>query len=138
MRCCLSYFPSIKSYQKTESLSTAVLVIYDYRTYSVNRWFTIIRNSTMIKTWKHKGLKLFFETGKTSGIQSKHARRLKILLAVLNVAIDPKDINLPGFDFDQLVGNRKGSFAISVNGNYRVTFSFFEHDVVLINYEDYH
>lgn len=92
----------------------------------------------MIRTWKHKGLKLFFETGKTSGIQSKHAKRLRLLLGVLNAAVEPSDVNLPGFDFHPLVGNRKGTFAISVNGNYRITFKFVEQDAMFINYEDYH
>lgn len=92
----------------------------------------------MIKSWQHKGLKRFFETGITSGIQAKHASRLRILLAVLNAAIKPEDMNLVGFKFHSLKGNRKDEFSVTVNGNWRITFRFEGGDAILVNYEDYH
>jgi proteic killer suppression protein len=92
----------------------------------------------MIKTWNHKGLKLFFESGSTSGIQSKHSTRLRLQLGVLNAAIKPEDMNLPGWKFHELKGGKKGYFAVTVNRNWRLTFKFEDHDAILVNYEDYH
>ena len=50
----------------------------------------------MIKTWKHKGLRLFFQSGVTSGIQAKHQTKLKIILQLLDAAVQPEDMDLPG------------------------------------------
>ncbi len=92
----------------------------------------------MIKSWQHKGLQLFFETGKASGIQAKHVNKLRIQLAVLDAATKPEDMNLPGFKFHHLKGDRKGSYSIAVSGNWRMTFRFEGNDAILVNYEDYH
>lgn len=92
----------------------------------------------MIKTWSHKGLKLFFDTGSVAQIQAKHAKRLKILLAVLHAATKPEDMNLPGFDYHKLTGNKKNHYAVSVNGNWRLVFKFEEGNAILVNYLDYH
>lgn len=92
----------------------------------------------MIKTWNHKGLRLFFETGATSGIQAKHSSRLRLQLAVLNAAIEPTDMNLPGWKYHELKGSKKGFFAVTVNRNWRLTFKFEGNDAILVNYEDYH
>lgn len=92
----------------------------------------------MIKSIKHKGLKLFFETGSTSGIQSKHAKRLRMQLTALSTAIDIGDINLPGYGLHELKGSRAGIWSISVSGNWRLTFEFLNGHVYLLNYEDYH
>ncbi len=92
----------------------------------------------MIKSFKHKGLKLFFEEGNTKGIQSKHQKRLRLQLSALDTAQVIEDMDLPGYGLHQLKGERKGSWSIIVNGNWRLTFEFIEGDVYIINYEDYH
>lgn len=92
----------------------------------------------MIRSWKHKGLKKFFETGSTQSIQPKHASRLKIQLFLLHAAHKPTDMNLAGYRFHELKGDRQGFYSITVNGNWRITFSFEENDAILVNYEDYH
>ena len=93
---------------------------------------------SMIKSFKHKGLKLFFEKGKTSGIQTKHAKKLRMQLAAIHTAQDIDDINLPGFSLHQLKGERSNIWSISVNGNWRVTFEFTDGNAYILNYEDYH
>jgi proteic killer suppression protein len=93
---------------------------------------------SMIKSFKHKGLKLFFEKGKTSGIQTKHAKKLRMQLAAMHTAQDIDDINLPGFSLHQLEGGRSNIWSISVNGNWRVTFEFTDGNAYILNYEDYH
>ena len=92
----------------------------------------------MIKTFKHKGLKLYYETGSTSGIQSKHASRLRMQLAAMDSAMDVSDLDIPGYKLHPLKGDRKGIWAISVSGNWRLTFEFRDGHVYLLEYEDYH
>ncbi|TAK73949.1 MAG: peptidase [Gammaproteobacteria bacterium] len=92
----------------------------------------------MIKSWKHKGLKQFFETGNRSGIVVSHEKRLKIILQRLNAAIKPEDMNTPGMQFHKLRGNFNEFYSVSVNGNWRVIFKFNEQDAEDVNYIDYH
>jgi len=88
--------------------------------------------------FRHKGLERFFLRGSTAGIQAKHARRLRLILGRLNVAAEPRDMALPGLDLHPLKGDRKESWAVSVSGNWRVTFKFSGPDVEDVHYEDYH
>lgn len=92
----------------------------------------------MIKSFQHKGLKVFYETGSTRGIRADHAKRLKRILAVLEQAQSPDDANMPGFRLHLLKGDLAEYWAITVSGNWRVTFRFTGQDVELLNYLDYH
>ena len=92
----------------------------------------------MIKSFRHKGLKKFFETGSLAGIQAKDARRLRIQLAALDTAAVIEDMGLPGFRLHPLLGTRAGIWTISVSGNWRLTFELVDGHVYILNYEDYH
>jgi toxin HigB-1 len=92
----------------------------------------------MIKRFRHKGLRDFFETGSKAGIQAAHAKRLRLQLARLDAATGPQDMNLPGWKFHPLQGSLKSQFAVTVNGNWRMTFAFEGEDAVLVDYRDYH
>lgn len=92
----------------------------------------------MIIDFKHKGLEKFFATGSTAGIQYKHEKRLRLILARLHAAQQPQDMALPGLYLHQLKGERKGVWAVRVSGNWRVTFRFLDNDVMYVDYEDYH
>jgi proteic killer suppression protein len=92
----------------------------------------------MIKSFTHKGLFKFFETGSTSGIQAKHAARLSCILGVLDAAQSLQDIALPSYDLHPLKGDKKGLWSIKVSGNWRIVFCFEEGDVYVVNYLDYH
>jgi len=92
----------------------------------------------LIKSWKHKGLREFFEQGNVKGIQHKHAKRLQIQLSLLHAAVEPTDLNLPGYKFHGLIGNKKGLYSIMVSDNWRLTFGFEGKNAILVNYEDYH
>ena len=92
----------------------------------------------MIKRFRHKGLRDFFETGSKAGIQAAHAKRLRLQLARLDAATGPGDMNLPGWNFHPLHGSLKDHFAVTVNGNWRMTFAFDGEDAVLVDYRDYH
>jgi proteic killer suppression protein len=92
----------------------------------------------MIKSFKHKGLELFFTQGKLSGIQAQHAKKLQMQLAAIHTALDIDDIDLPGYQLHPLKGARSGIWSISVNGNWRITFEFVDGNAYIMNYEDYH
>jgi proteic killer suppression protein len=92
----------------------------------------------MIKSFKHKGLQKFYETGNVSGIQVAHKQKLRIRLTALDTATVLRDIDLPGFRLHPLKGKMKGLWAIDVSKNRRITFEFRDGDVYIVNYEDYH
>ena len=60
------------------------------------------------------------------------------ILALLNTTDSVEDMNLPGLKLHELKGKRKGTWSITVSGNWRITFTITEHDVLDVNYEDYH
>lgn len=92
----------------------------------------------MIKSFKHKGLQKFFETGTKKGIQAKHANKLRMQLTALDTAHVIEDIDIPGYRLHQLKGARKNLWSVTVNGNWRITFEFEAGNVYIVNYEDYH
>lgn len=92
----------------------------------------------MIKSFKHKGLESFFLTGSKKGIQPHHAGRLQLQLAALDNASGPEDMSAPAWRLHPLSGNLAGHWAITVNGNWRLTFRFIGQDAELVDYQDYH
>ncbi|MEN9455319.1 MAG: hypothetical protein RL210_838 [Pseudomonadota bacterium] len=92
----------------------------------------------MIKTFRHKGLQAFFETGSKAGIQPQQAPKLSRMLARLDLAKGADDMNVPGWRLHLLSGNLAGHFSVWVNGNWRMTFTFEDGDAVLVDYQDYH
>ncbi|MCU7920399.1 MAG: type II toxin-antitoxin system RelE/ParE family toxin [Candidatus Thiodiazotropha sp. (ex Epidulcina cf. delphinae)] len=92
----------------------------------------------MIKSFRHKGIKRFFESGSKSGIRAAHAGKLSRQLLALNRAQSHEDMNIPGWDLHPLHGNLQHHWAVSVSGNWRLTFSFDDGDAVLVDYQDYH
>ncbi|WP_334472762.1 type II toxin-antitoxin system RelE/ParE family toxin [Arsenophonus sp. PmNCSU2021_1] len=92
----------------------------------------------MIKSFKHKGLRQFFETGSTAGINAKQANKIRLRLAVIDAAHHVKDIDRPGYSLHPLAGDRKGQWSIIVTGNWRITFEFIDGNAHILNYEDYH
>jgi toxin HigB-1 len=92
----------------------------------------------VIKSFRHKGLRRFYETGSTAGIQAAHAKKIGLELAALETAATIDDMAIPGFQLHSLKGNRKGQWAIAVSGNWRTTFEFRDGNAYLLDYEDYH
>jgi proteic killer suppression protein len=92
----------------------------------------------VILSYRHKGLKQFAETGSKSGIQPKHAERLRRLLTALDVASRPEDMNAPGHRVHALKGNLEGHWSVMVSGNWRLTFAFDGEDAILVDYQHYH
>ncbi|RRO16543.1 type II toxin-antitoxin system RelE/ParE family toxin [Pectobacterium aquaticum] len=92
----------------------------------------------MIKSFKHKGLKKFFETGSTAGIDAKQSEKIAYRLAVLDNAKQIESIDIAGFNLHPLKRNKQGIWSITVTGNWRITFEFVGGDVYIVNLEDYH
>ncbi len=92
----------------------------------------------MIKSFRHKGLRKFFETGSTVGVQASHAKRLRMQLAALDTAQAIEDMSIPSFALHPLKGEMRGRWSISVNGNWRLTFEFQDGNAYVLDYEDYH
>ena len=92
----------------------------------------------MIRSFRHKGLERFFQKGTKSGIQAKHASRLRLILGRLNASTIPTDMDLPGLGLHSLSGNKSEIWSVKVSGNWRVTFRFVDGHAEIVNYEDYH
>lgn len=92
----------------------------------------------MIKSFRHKGIRQFFETGSTAGIQPEQAGKLARQLMVLNAAKSPMEMDVPGWRPHPLKGDMADHWAVKVNGNWRLTFAFDGEDAVLVDYQDYH
>jgi proteic killer suppression protein len=92
----------------------------------------------VIRSFRHKGLQRFFESGSKAGIQPGHADRLRLILGRLDASTAPGDMDLRGLVLHPLKGNRKGFWSVRVSGNWRVTFKFEGKDAEVVDYEDYH
>lgn len=92
----------------------------------------------MIISFKHKGLKKFYESGSTAGIQNAHKTKLRMILIALDSTQEIDDMDIPGFKLHLLKGRLKDLWSVTVNGNWRVTFKFENGNSYIVNYEDYH
>ena len=94
--------------------------------------------TAMITSFRHKGLRKYFESGSLAGIQAAHAKRLQMQLAALDTAQTIDDMGIPGFRLHRLKGSEHGRWSVWVNGNWRVTFEFENGNALVLDYEDYH
>ena len=92
----------------------------------------------MIRSFKHKGLERYFLKGTKSGIQAKHASKLRLILGRLNASVNAQDMNLPGLYLHPLKGDKGDTWSVRVSGNWRITLRFVDGDAEIVNYEDYH
>lgn len=92
----------------------------------------------MIRSFRHRGLERFFTKGMAKGIPADKAARIERLLDRLDAARQPQDMNLPGYGWHPLKGDRKGTYAVSVSGNWRITFKFDGEHATYVDLEDYH
>ncbi|MBH0178775.1 MAG: peptidase [Nitrospira sp.] len=88
--------------------------------------------------FKHKGLKRLFKDGESKGVQAELREKVENILAVLNRATGPNDMDLPGFRLHPLKGDRKGFYGVTVRANWRVVFRFVEGHACDVELIDYH
>lgn len=92
----------------------------------------------MIKTFKHKDLRMFFEKGDASKVKHSHLNRLRLILAKLHTAEKIKDMDFPGSGLHSLKGDKKDFWAVSISGNWRLIFRFESGHAYDVDYIDYH
>jgi toxin HigB-1 len=93
----------------------------------------------MIRSFKDKGLERFSTKGDASKLSVQQRNdRINRILGALDAATTPNDVNLPGWKFHELTGDRKGTYSLSVSGNWRITFRMPAKDVIDVDLEDYH
>ncbi|WP_439257953.1 type II toxin-antitoxin system RelE/ParE family toxin [Lonepinella sp. BR2271] len=92
----------------------------------------------MILSFKHKGLEKFYLTGSKAGIQSQHSAKISRILARLDSAKVPQDMNVPGWNLHPLMGNLQNHWSVKVNGNWRITFRLENGHAEIVDYQDYH
>ena len=92
----------------------------------------------MIRTIRHKALKRLYEDDNARGLAPEHAAKLRDVLARLDAASAPADMDLPGFRLHKLKGGLEGFWAVTVRANWRVIFRFAEGDALDVDYVDYH
>jgi proteic killer suppression protein len=92
----------------------------------------------VIRGFRDKGLKRLFEDGETKGLQADHIQKVENILAVLNRARKPQDMDLPGFRLHRLTGDLKDFWSVTVRANWRVIFRFEEGDTYDVDLIDYH
>ncbi|MFU7587121.1 type II toxin-antitoxin system RelE/ParE family toxin [Salmonella enterica] len=114
-------------------LSVAYSGTYDY-----NITYVGTNEHIMIKSFKHKGLKKFYQKGDSSGLEQSLVPRLKNRLSMLDAAKTIDFMNQQGYDLHELKGNRADTWSVKVSGNWRLTFIFENGDVYVLNLEDYH
>lgn len=92
----------------------------------------------MIKNFRNKALKRYWVKNDASGIRPDWLSKINYILDALHAAALPEDLDLPGFNFHPLKGDRAGEYAVNVSRNWRVTFGWSGQDAIDVNMEDYH
>jgi len=92
----------------------------------------------MIASFRHKGLKRFYEDDDRSKLPPELIGRIGIILAALDVAAGPEDVADPSFRRHPLKGERKGLWAVTVRANWRIVFGFDGGNTIDVDFVDYH
>ena len=95
-------------------------------------------DNPMIISFRHKGMERFFRKGDVSKINSRLAPRIGRMLDLIDQASAVEQLAIPGMNLHPLKGERKGMWAMTVSGNWRITFRFAGEDAIDLNLEDYH
>ena len=102
---------------------------------SANCHFTII---VMIKKFRHCGLEALYRKDRTGGVNPQHVEKMRRILARLDLATCPSDMDLPGWRLHPLKGRLTGFWSVTVNANWRTIFRFEKDHVTDVDYVDYH
>lgn len=92
----------------------------------------------MIKSFRNKALRAFWEDDNAKGLSVQNHARVRQILVSLDAATLASDMNLPGLFWHPLGKMAPGRYAVRVTGNWRVTFAWSGQDAVDVDLEDYH
>lgn len=92
----------------------------------------------MIRTFRHRGLKRLYQQGDVSRLRADQVNRITDVLAHLDQATKPADLDLPGYRIHPLKGDLKGFWSVTISGNWRIIFRFKDGDAFDVDLLDYH
>lgn len=92
----------------------------------------------MIRSFRHRGLKRFYERDDPSLIAPSLRDRAEVVLAQLDVAGSPEAMRLPGYRLHALKGKLRGYWSVTLGANWRIIFRFEDGDVYDVELIDYH
>jgi len=92
----------------------------------------------MIKSFLNNRLEDLFYDGQSKGLNRDHLKKLGRILDRLDESEDISDMRYPGSELHKLEPKKNNRWAVSVNGNWRVTFIFKDENVYEVDYCDYH
>ena len=93
----------------------------------------------MIRSWADRKSQRFYEQGKRSGFRGMDAGAAEDLLAALDAAVSLDDLSpLKSVGLHKLKGDRKGQWAMTINGSWRICFRFRDGDAHDVSIVDYH
>ena len=92
----------------------------------------------MIRKFRHRGLERLYSRGERSGLNPSFVDKVARILARLDHAMLPRDMDLPGYRLHPLKGKLDGFWSVSVSGNWRIIFRFEKSSVTDVDLVDYH
>lgn len=92
----------------------------------------------MIRSFRHRGLRLYHERGERRLLPPAHIRRIEFILTRLRVASTPSDMDVHGLRLHRLRGNLDGFWSVRISANLRIVFRFDGPDAVDVDLIDYH
>ncbi|MYZ49108.1 type II toxin-antitoxin system RelE/ParE family toxin [Propylenella binzhouense] len=92
----------------------------------------------MIRSFRSRALRRFWERSDERRLPAEQAARIAMILDRLDASTQPGMMNVPGLRFHSLTGDMKGRYAVAVTGNWRITFAWDGEDAVAVDLEDYH
>ena len=88
--------------------------------------------------FRHRGLRRLYEEDDRRGLNPEHVEKIRRVLARLDQATGPSDLDLPGYRLHPLKKNMAGTWSITIRANWRITFRFEGENVTDVDYLDYH
>ncbi len=92
----------------------------------------------MIRRIRHRGLKRLYEADDPRGLNAEHLDKLARIMARLDRATRPEQMDLPGWRLHPLKGDFAGFWSVTVRANWRIVFRFEDGHATDVDYLDYH
>jgi proteic killer suppression protein len=92
----------------------------------------------VIRSFRHRGLKLLYGKGDRRRVHAAYADKIERILARLDQAAEPGNMNLPGYRLHPLKGDLAGFWSVTVSGNWRIVFRFEQGHASDVDLIDYH
>jgi toxin HigB-1 len=98
---------------------------------------SLLYNGPVIKSFRHAGLKMLFQTGASNRVRPDLQPRALRRLDAIDQAGSLVDLHLPGMQFHRLQG-KPIRYSLHINGPWCITFEWTEGDAYRVDLEQYH